>query len=346
MARTYADATLKGVLDTQLAMEQRTGKYDSSFHDMLSDLKIPDSCHRWLSDAGGVAQLLKAYEALNLSEVELRGLRRASDIRVSKYASLSIDADIRRVMTMDKRRQFKLVSPELIIATAPEHVAPAMPLRRSQGMDSLIQILPPYYKDAVEGASMDIYDIGLDLHRRPIVWRLAYPSVKVFIESADGICCRISLSISRERHTRREYLLSDEKRVVKAADLRHVVDSVENFGSDNRAGLRGELHRVSAIRNRASPTSIIGLTIRIGRHIAGNADMIRDILFLDPTKSILILGGPGSGKTSLIRDVTRCEYTFDSLRIYHYVLLWFGRTRLSFLFSQGLQPIFTRSCTV
>ena len=205
-------------------------------------------------------------------------------------------------------------------------------------MDSVIQILPPYYKDAVEGASMDIYDIGLDLHRRPIVWRLAYPSVKVFIESADGICCRISLSILRERHTRREYLLSDEKRVVNAADLRHVVDSVENFGSDNRAGLRGELHRVSAIRNRASPTSIIGLTIRIGRHIAGNANMIRDILFLDPTKSILILGGPGSGKTSLIRDVTRCEYTFDSLRIYHYVLLWFGRTRLSFCLAKAYSP--------
>eukprot|EP00953_Heterococcus_sp_UTEX-ZZ885_P003205 2256-Heterococcus_DN1.PRE.1 len=74
------------------------------------------------------------------------------------------------------------------------------------------------------------------------------------------------------------------------------------FGADDRAGLSSTLHRVSALRNRQGV--IIGLTMRVGRALAGIAGMIQDVV-LKTNKSILILGEPGSGKTSLVRDVAR-----------------------------------------
>jgi stage III sporulation protein SpoIIIAA len=89
---------------------------------------------------------------------------------------------------------------------------------------------------------------------------------------------------------------------VSAFELESIVSSLGGFGSDNRAGLEAQLHRISAIRNRAD--SIIGLTMRVGRHVGGNAAMIADILFRDDV-SILFLGEPGSGKTTIVREATR-----------------------------------------
>jgi stage III sporulation protein SpoIIIAA len=66
--------------------------------------------------------------------------------------------------------------------------------------------------------------------------------------------------------------------------------------------LHEQLHRISAIRNRAD--AIIGLTMRVGRHVNGNASMIADLLFHDDA-SILFLGEPGAGKTTVVREVTR-----------------------------------------
>ena len=61
------------------------------------------------------------------------------------------------------------------------------------------------------------------------------------------------------------------------------------------------MYRILAIRNRER--DIIVLTMRVGRHVSGDATIISDLLFADPTKSILFFGEPGSGETSIVREV-------------------------------------------
>ena len=73
------------------------------------------------------------------------------------------------------------------------------------------------------------------------------------------------------------------------------------FGGDNRAGVEGTLHRISGIRNRRG--SVVGLTCRVGRAVTGHVDMIRDLL--GQGQSLLFLGRPGVGKTTVIREIAR-----------------------------------------
>lgn len=84
-------------------------------------------------------------------------------------------------------------------------------------------------------------------------------------------------------------------------DIDYVTSRVGVFGKDNRAGIERTLHRISAIRNRAG--RIIGLTCRIGRAVYGTIDIIRDVV--EEGHSILLLGRPGVGKTTKLREVAR-----------------------------------------
>mmetsp|Transcript_11397 Transcript_11397/g.13509 ORF Transcript_11397/g.13509 Transcript_11397/m.13509 type:complete len:544 (+) Transcript_11397:114-1745(+) len=89
--------------------------------------------------------------------------------------------------------------------------------------------------------------------------------------------------------------------VVETWELLHAERQLGEFGGDNRAGLPGTLHRISCLRNRRG--GIVGLTCRVGRAVTGHVDMIRDLL--ESKESMLFLGRPGVGKTTVIRELAR-----------------------------------------
>jgi stage III sporulation protein SpoIIIAA len=93
--------------------------------------------------------------------------------------------------------------------------------------------------------------------------------------------------------------LSDAE--VTHADIDYVVSRIGDFDADNRAGLERTLHRISAIRNRRS--HIVGLTCRVGRAVYGTIDIIQDLV--ESGKNVLILGKPGIGKTTMLREAAR-----------------------------------------
>ena len=95
-----------------------------------------------------------------------------------------------------------------------------------------------------------------------------------------------------------EYLGSE---FVTEDDINYITSRIQDFTSDNRSGIPGTLHRISAIRNRQG--KIIGLTCRIGRVVTGTIACIKDICMLN--KSILFLGRPGVGKTTKLREISR-----------------------------------------
>jgi stage III sporulation protein SpoIIIAA len=136
----------------------------------------------------------------------------------------------------------------------------------------LLDDLPPRIREPLlrNGQSADLLEIVLDLGREP-----------------------------EARYLGREILLSAEP--VSDEDLQYVVSRVGSFGEDNRAGIERTLHRISAIRNRAG--RIVGLTVRVGRAVFGTVAIIRDIV--DSGQSILLLGRPGVGKTTMLRETAR-----------------------------------------
>jgi stage III sporulation protein SpoIIIAA len=84
-------------------------------------------------------------------------------------------------------------------------------------------------------------------------------------------------------------------------DLALVVARIGRFGKDNRAGIERTLHRISAIRNRVG--DVVGLTCRVGRAVFGTVDVVRDVI--ESGQSLLLLGRPGVGKTTLLREAAR-----------------------------------------
>jgi stage III sporulation protein SpoIIIAA len=150
--------------------------------------------------------------------------------------------------------------------------APLEPPEITDDLPQLLAILPDYIRDVLteHPRRNQLIEIILDLGRQPEA--------------------RFSDSV--------EYL---SQTPVSKADLQHCVDRVGHFGGDNRAGLEKTLHRISAIRNRSG--EIIGLTCRVGRAVFGTISMIRDLV--ETGGSILMLGRPGVGKTTALREIAR-----------------------------------------
>jgi stage III sporulation protein SpoIIIAA len=139
-------------------------------------------------------------------------------------------------------------------------------------LDALFASLPPEIVAAVHALPdrTSLIEVVMDLGRRP---EARFPDAEVTL-------------LDRE---------------IGEADIAFVVEHIGTFGDDNRAGIERTLHRISAIRNRNG--KIVGLTCRIGRAVYGTIEIIND--FVETGKSILIMGRPGIGKTTMLREAAR-----------------------------------------
>jgi stage III sporulation protein SpoIIIAA len=136
----------------------------------------------------------------------------------------------------------------------------------------LLGVMPPHIRSLLEEhAKLDVLlEVVLDLGRLPQAR---------FLEHTEDLA---GPQVSRE-------------------DIDYVITHVSVFGKDNRAGIERTLHRISAIRNRVGAP--IGLTCRVGRALFGTVDILRDVI--EQGKSLLLLGRPGVGKTTLLREAAR-----------------------------------------
>ena len=158
-----------------------------------------------------------------------------------------------------------------------------MPSREiTDDLELLLRVMPPHIRDALHRQAdlKNLIEVVMDLGRPP---EGRFPSRAINVGDS---------SITRE-------------------DLDYVVHRVGAFTLDNRAGIERTLHRISAIRNRRD--GVVGLTCRVGRAVFGTVDILRDVV--ESGKSSLLLGRPGVGKTTLLRESARVLSTELNKRV-------------------------------
>lgn len=165
-----------------------------------------------------------------------------------------------------------LIEPTAAVEAMANAPLTALQQRVTDNLSQLLEALPPAIRSYFdrETRTDDLLEIVLDLGRLP-----------------------------EARYQERAVELSEFP--ITNEDIDYVVGRVGSFGKDNRAGIERTLHRISAIRNRQG--KVIGLTCRIGRAVYGTIDIIQDVV--ESGKSILMLGRPGRGKTTKLREVAR-----------------------------------------
>ena len=139
-------------------------------------------------------------------------------------------------------------------------------------LDALVERLPPHVREPLEVRKDidELLEVVLDLGREP---EARFLNETVSLDSRD----------------------------ITEGDLQYVIERIGFFGDDNRAGIERTLHRISAIRNRSD--NIVGLTLRVGRAVYGTIRIVEDLIFAE--KSLLLVGKPGVGKTTMLREVAR-----------------------------------------
>ena len=158
-----------------------------------------------------------------------------------------------------------------------------MPSREvTDDLDLLLRVMPPHIRESINRQAdlKNLIEVVMDLGRQP---EGRFPSRAIYLSEP---------AITRE-------------------DLDYVIHRVGSFTQDNRAGIERTLHRISAIRNRRD--SVVGLTCRVGRAVFGTVDVLRDVV--ESGKSLLLLGRPGVGKTTLLRESARVLSTELNKRV-------------------------------
>ena len=153
-----------------------------------------------------------------------------------------------------------------------EPVSSPEPQRITDDLDRLLEVLPHGVQASLasEASREQLLEVVLDLGR-----------------------------VAEARYPGRVRALGEEP--LQRVDLAAVVERLGSFGGDNRAGIERTLHRISAIRNRTG--DVVGLTCRVGRAVFGTVAMVRDLL--DSGESLLLMGRPGVGKTTALREIAR-----------------------------------------
>jgi len=324
--KNFGEIELVGAIDTQLLAEFLWRNPFIGLNAFLSRLDLPTHPSKDfvkgrmksgvdLWSERPIAQTSLEYAAMDVSFLQNAAEKIPSLVTTdvmqtllsasSSRAKNSIKHAGSRAICFDKKNHYALASTELIRAVRPNDGFFGKKLKIESNVNEIFSILPSVYKTKLvrpnkETSIMDIFkkgnvsnvkengtlpidslsDIVLDIGRRPQCW------------------IRDS----------RIFLCDDEFKLVKNTEIDEISSNLGNFGGDNRAGLCrtnrkvGSLHRFSAMRDRED--RIMGITIRVGRNVRGNAAMLMDLL-MNSDKSILILGEPGSGKTTIVREVTR-----------------------------------------